>query len=92
LDQAVSEADRMRDGIAIMTRQLADLQDRIPGLAGSITAAEAQYRRRNLDGATLAGLRSDYDGDVAAAVRLEAALKKADAALRMLLGLPLTDD
>jgi cobalt-zinc-cadmium efflux system outer membrane protein len=89
LDQAVSQADQLWQAVRLMARQQADLQKRLARLEEMAAAAERSFRLGNLDAGTYAGMELNFRTAQAEAIRLRAALERAEAALQLLLGLPL---
>ncbi|HZT23545.1 MAG TPA: TolC family protein [Verrucomicrobiae bacterium] len=89
LDQAVNQADQLWQAVRLMARQQADLQKRLAQLEKMAAAAERSFRLGNLDAGTYAGMELNFRTAQAEAIRLRAALERAEAALQLLLGLPL---
>jgi outer membrane protein TolC len=88
LDQAGSEADQIWQATQIMSHQLQNVDARLPALRKIAAAAERNFQRDNLDAATYVSLKSNFLAQQAQAIRLRAALARAQAALEILLGLP----
>ncbi len=89
LDQAASEVDQIWQAMPIMEQQLRDLEAHLPVLAKSAEAAEQSFQQGNLDLSTYLGVKLSWQPGQAEVIRLRAALERAQAALQMLLGLPL---
>lgn len=89
LDEAASEADQLWEATRIMTHQLQDLDAKLPALETNVAAADASYRRGDLDSASYVGLKSNFLAKQAEAIRLQRSLAQAQSALEILLGLPL---
>ena len=88
LDQAASEADQIWQATRIMARQLRDLEMRLPVLKEIAAAAERDFQQDKLDSATFVSVKSNYLVQQAQAIHLRATLERAQAALQILLGLP----
>ena len=89
LDQAVSEADQVWRATQIMARQVTDVDARLQALKDDGAAAEPEFQRGDLDAAAYVNLKTRLLLEQADAIRLRVALEKAQAALEILLGLPL---
>lgn len=89
LDDAVSQADRIRAAAALMHRQLGSLQARLPAIERTAAAAKTSLGRGELDLAAFARVQSNFLAAQAEAIRLRAALEQAQSALGLELALPL---
>lgn len=89
LDQAVSEADQVRQATHIMARQLRDVESRLFALKETAAAGERSYRQGNMDPVVYVDLQSSFLNAQASAIRLRASLAVARSALDVLLGRPL---
>jgi outer membrane protein TolC len=88
LDEARGQADQVRGAVAIMQRQLGELETRLPQLESAAAAAKESLGRGELGLAACAHVQSDSLAARAEAIRLRASLEQAQAALALLLALP----
>lgn len=88
LDLARSQADTVRAAVALMQRQLDELEVRLPGLASAASAARKSLERGELGLAAYAGAQSNSLAAQAEVIRLRTSLRQAQAALGLLLAMP----
>lgn len=89
LDDAASQADQIRRAAQIMQRQLVVLEARLAGLERAAAAAKSSLDRGELGLPAYARVQSDSLAAQAEVIRLRASLEQAQAALGLLLALPL---
>lgn len=89
LDQAVNQAHELWREIAIMHRQLQQLDTRLPALEQTTDAAQLSFEQGNMSAGTYINLRSSLLSKRVEAIRLKASLEQAQAALETLLGMTL---
>ena len=88
LDAAQSQADEVWNAAQIMAGQLKDLDEQLPQLEKTATAAQQSMREYNLNAPLYIALESNLLVRRAEAIRLRASLDSARSALSTLLGLP----
>ena len=88
LDAARNQADQVRNAAAIMSRQLSELEVRLPGLERAAAAAKESLGRGELGLAAYARVESNSLAAQAEVIRLRTSLEQAQAALGLLLALP----
>lgn len=88
LDEARGQADQLRGAVAIMRRELGELEMRLPKLESAAAAAKESLGRGELGLAAYAHVQSNSLAARAEAIRLRASLEQAQAALGLLLALP----
>lgn len=89
LDKAQSDAHRVWTATQIMTRRLRNLESQVRALKESAAEAEIQFQRETLDSNAYGKMQLLYRSEQADAIRQRASLDKAQAALEILLGLPI---
>jgi cobalt-zinc-cadmium efflux system outer membrane protein len=90
LDQAVNQAHKTWREVQILTRQHQQLGARLTELKQTATAATRAFNNGDLSAGTFINLRSSLLSKQVEAIRLEASLQQAQAALDILLGQLLT--
>lgn len=86
LDQTVSEADQMWQATQIMSAQLQDVEAHLLTLENNLGSTEKDFQQGSMDAASYITVKSNLDSEKAQAIRLRATLKRAQAALQILLG------
>ena len=89
LDQAVNEADQIWQATQIISWQLRALEARLPPLEKNVAAAEQSFREGDLEAGVYLSLKLNLLSQQAEAIRLRASREEAQAALQLVLGLPL---
>jgi cobalt-zinc-cadmium efflux system outer membrane protein len=88
LDAADAQAHQVWDAILILSAQVRDLDQQLPALKQTASAADQSKRQGNLDAGVYTVLETDLLAKEAESIRLHASLDRAQSALNMLLGLP----
>lgn len=91
LDAAVGQADQVRHAIAIQRREQQELAAQISTLRHTAMAARRSLLQSNLNMTAYVAIESDLLDRRAEAIQLHASIQSAQAALRVLLGLPFSD-
>lgn len=91
LDQAASDADRVWKTTLVLSHQLGDIETLLPPLEKNATVAHKDFQQGNLDVGTCISIKLNFQTEQVEAIRLRALLEQAQAALRILLGLPLDE-
>ena len=89
LDQAVNHAHELWRATHIMSGQLKTLRGQLPVLEHTTSAARRSFQQGNMSAGTYISLRSNLLAKRAEAVKLQASLQEAQAALETLLGMTL---
>jgi outer membrane protein TolC len=89
LDEATNEADQVWKAVLIMQHQLQTLDQRLAGLEQGVTAARQSLGRGTVTFADYANADSDALATQAEEIQLRASLDQAQAALAVLLAMPL---
>lgn len=88
LDSAASQAAQVWAATQIITRQLQQLNQQLPELEKTSTAAEQSFRKGDLNAGLYITVRSGLLAKQTEALRLRESLDNAESALHALLGLP----
>ncbi len=92
LDQAENEPHQVWAAMQIITRQLQDIQARLPGLERKVLATEQNFQQGTVEAAAYSNLKLSFQTEQMNAIRLRLELEKAEGALQLVLGLPLDSD